>query len=112
MIAAHSASMECFRRAMIDEQTFEGRRENLNQANKLSRTYTSLLEALNRHRGKGQQPVAAGHPAAFSSPTVSISLYFSAKASGDRVETAKSERPVLFLGGLLAQEAAWTPRHF
>jgi hypothetical protein len=29
--------------------------ENLNQANKLSRTYASLLDALNRHRGKGQQ---------------------------------------------------------
>jgi glucans biosynthesis protein len=36
-------------------QTFEGRRENLAQANKLSRTYATLLEALNRHRGKGQQ---------------------------------------------------------
>jgi hypothetical protein len=32
-------------------------RENLNQANKLSRTYATLIEALNRHRGKGQQKV-------------------------------------------------------
>ena len=31
LIAAHSAAMECYRRAMIGEQTFEGRRENLNQ---------------------------------------------------------------------------------
>ena len=38
LIAAHSAAMECYRRAMLKEQTFEGRRENLNQANKLSRT--------------------------------------------------------------------------
>ena len=30
LIAAHSAAMECYRRAMIGEQTFEGRRENLN----------------------------------------------------------------------------------
>jgi hypothetical protein len=30
------------------EQTFEGRRENLNQANKLSRSYAVLLDALNR----------------------------------------------------------------
>ena len=37
LIAAHSAAMECYRRAMIGEQSFEGRRENLNQANKLSR---------------------------------------------------------------------------
>ena len=55
MIATHNASMECYRRAMIGEQTFEGRRENLSQAGKLSRTYAQLLEALNRHRGKGQQ---------------------------------------------------------
>ena len=27
LIAAHSAAMECYRRAMIGEQTFEGRRE-------------------------------------------------------------------------------------
>ena len=27
--------MECYRRAMIDEQTFEGCREYLNQANEL-----------------------------------------------------------------------------
>ena len=53
--------MECYRRAMIGEQTFEGRRENLNQANKLSRTWATLLEALNRHRGKGQQKVTVEH---------------------------------------------------
>jgi hypothetical protein len=47
--------MECYRRAMIGEQTFEGHRENLTQANNLSRTYAVLLDALNRHRGKGQQ---------------------------------------------------------
>jgi hypothetical protein len=61
LVACHNASMECFRRAMIGEQTFEGRRENLNQANKLSRTYAVLLEALNRHRGKGQQKVTVEH---------------------------------------------------
>ena len=44
--------MECYRRAMIGEQTFEGRRDNLSQANKLSRTYALLLDVLNRHRGK------------------------------------------------------------
>ena len=61
LVACHNASMECYRRAMIGEQTFEGRRENLGQANKLSRTYTTLLEALNRHRGKGQQKVTVEH---------------------------------------------------
>jgi hypothetical protein len=61
LLAAHNAAMECYRRAMLGEQTFEGWRENLNQANKLSRTYATLLEALNRHRGKGQQKVTVEH---------------------------------------------------
>jgi len=61
LVACHNASMECYRRAMIGEQSFEGRRENLSQANKLSRTYATLLEALNRHRGKGQQKVTVEH---------------------------------------------------
>jgi hypothetical protein len=61
LLAAHNAAMECYRRGMISEQTFEGRRENLSQANKLSRTYAMLLEALNRHRGKGQQKVTVEH---------------------------------------------------
>ena len=38
LLAAHNAAMECYRRAMLAEQTFEARRENLSQANKLSRT--------------------------------------------------------------------------
>ena len=61
MVAAHNASMECYRRAMIGEQTYEGRKQALDFANKLSRTYTTLLEALNRHRGKGQQRVTVEH---------------------------------------------------
>jgi hypothetical protein len=61
LIACHNAAMECYRRAMLTEQTFEGRQENLNQANKLSRTHATLLEALNRHRGKGQQKVTVEH---------------------------------------------------
>ena len=61
MIAAHNAAMECHRRAMLDNQTFEGRRENLNQANKLSRTYATLWQALNKARGKGKQKVTVKH---------------------------------------------------
>ena len=57
LIAAHTAVMECYRRAMLADQTLEGRREYLNQASKLSRTYTTLLDALSRYRGKGQQKV-------------------------------------------------------
>jgi hypothetical protein len=61
LLASHNAAMECYRRAMIPEQTFEGHRENLTQANKLSRTYALLLDALNRHRGKGQQKMTVEH---------------------------------------------------
>src|SRR5262245_37063135 len=38
LLAAHNTAMECYRRAMIQGQSIEGRREALNQANKLSRT--------------------------------------------------------------------------
>lgn len=61
LVACHNASMECYRRAALGDQTFEGKQENLNQANKLSRSYTVLLDALNRHRGKGQQKVTVEH---------------------------------------------------
>src|SRR4051795_332970 len=57
MIACHSASMEAFRRAMHSEQSFEVRQGQLGGAGKLSRTYATLLEALDRHRGKGQPQV-------------------------------------------------------
>jgi hypothetical protein len=58
-IASHNAAMECYRRA--NGQTFEARHENLKQAEKLSRTYAALVEALDRHRGKGQQRITVEH---------------------------------------------------
>ena len=61
MIAAHNAAVECLRRAMLPEQTLEGRSVNLSQANKLTRTYATLWEALNKARGKGKQRVTVKH---------------------------------------------------
>jgi hypothetical protein len=61
MIATHNAAMECFRRAMLNEQSFEGRRQNLEFANKLVRSYATLMETLDKHRGKGQQVVRVEH---------------------------------------------------
>jgi hypothetical protein len=61
MIACHNATMECYRRAMMGGQSFEGRTMNLGHATKLSRTYATLVEALNRHRGKAQQKVVVEH---------------------------------------------------
>lgn len=66
LIAAHNCAMECYRRSMIGEQTLEGRTENLSQANKLSRTFAALIEALNRHRGKGHQKVTVEHVHVYS----------------------------------------------
>jgi hypothetical protein len=61
MVSIHNAAMECLRRSMIEQQTFEGRREALNQATKLSRTYTMQMEALARHRNKDGQKVRVEH---------------------------------------------------
>jgi hypothetical protein len=61
MFACHNAAMECHRRAMIPDQSHEAWKAQLSQANRLSRTYASLLEALNRHRGKGQQKMTVEH---------------------------------------------------
>jgi hypothetical protein len=47
LIAAHNATMECYRRAMIDEQTLEGRRDNL-----------SLAVDGRKERREGQQEAA------------------------------------------------------
>src|SRR5262249_50266871 len=55
MLASHNAAMECYRRAMGEQQSFEGRQANLNQANKLVRSYAVLVEALNRDRGNIQR---------------------------------------------------------
>jgi hypothetical protein len=57
LVAAHNIDVL----SMIDEQNPEARRENLAQAGKLSRTVATLLEALNRHRGKGQQKMTVEH---------------------------------------------------
>ncbi|WP_191057510.1 hypothetical protein [Geminicoccus harenae] len=61
MVATHDAAMECFRRAALPEQTFEGRQSSLGFANKLLRTYALLTDTLNKHRGKGQQTVRVEH---------------------------------------------------
>lgn len=61
MVSTHNAAMECFRRANLPDQTFEGRRMALEFANKLVRSYAALVEAMNRHRGKGQQKVTVEH---------------------------------------------------
>ncbi len=61
MLVIHNANMECVSRAMADDQTYEVWRESLNQSNRLSRTFVAQVDALNKHRGKGQQKVVVEH---------------------------------------------------
>jgi len=61
MVATHSAAMECLRRAMIPSQTFAGAEQSLKHANKLLQTFARQLEALDKHRGKGQQKITVEH---------------------------------------------------
>lgn len=61
MIAVHNASMDCLGRASVPDQSAEARMNNLAMANKLSRTYATLLQALDRHRARGVQKVTVKH---------------------------------------------------
>jgi|SRR5450432_4100122 hypothetical protein len=61
LFASHAAAMECYRRAMLPNQTAYGRESNLAMAAKLTRANASQVEALTKHRGKGQQKVTVEH---------------------------------------------------
>jgi hypothetical protein len=89
LVAAHNAAMEWYRRAMIDEQNPEARREKLADAGKLSRSFATLLEALNRHRGKGQQKITVEHVHVHSGGQAVVSIV-EPPGGGDR---AKLEVP-------------------
>jgi len=57
MIGVHNMAMEMMRRSMIEGQPVGIVNECINHTNKLCRTHATLIEALNRHRGKGQQKI-------------------------------------------------------
>ena len=57
MVGAHEAAMECLRRAMLGNQSPEGRDLNLKHAAKLMGIYERQVAALDKHRGRGQQNV-------------------------------------------------------
>ncbi len=61
MTAIYNMAMELSRRAMLSEQTFEGVEMNINQANKLMRTFAAQIEALNKYRTKGKQKITVQH---------------------------------------------------
>ena len=61
MIAANTAALDMYRRAWIDEQSFDVRTKYLALADKAARTVAVLAEALDRHRGRGQQQITVKH---------------------------------------------------
>ena len=61
MIAAHNNLMYCLNAANNPEQYFDTRVSYMSLANKFMRTFTNQIEALNKHRGKGQQKVIVEH---------------------------------------------------
>ena len=60
MIATHHATMDCFRIVAQNGQ-LDIINPMLCYANKLSRTFTMQMEALNRYRGKGGQKMTVEH---------------------------------------------------
>jgi hypothetical protein len=59
MAGLHNAAMECQRRGM--RQREGNSLPYFNQSAKLSQTFVKALDALNRHRGKGQQQIKVEH---------------------------------------------------
>jgi hypothetical protein len=60
IVAAYDAAMMCLH-LMAHEQRLGVRETSLSQANKLMRSCAALVEALDRHRGKGRQVVRVEH---------------------------------------------------
>jgi hypothetical protein len=90
MVAAHAATMECYRRAMVPTQTTEVRAMNLGMANKSSRTFAALLEALNRHRGKGgKQTVRVEHVHVHAGGQAVVGVVDTQGGEGDGRKNAK-----------------------
>ena len=61
MVSTHVHAMDCLRRADFPEQTASGREACLRHAERLMRIHAQHLDALNKHRGKGQQKVTVEH---------------------------------------------------
>jgi hypothetical protein len=61
MVGVHQAAIEFLGRAMVRHTTLRATDANVNRANKLLRTFTAQLEALNRHRGKITQAMVVGN---------------------------------------------------
>jgi len=60
MVGTHNAAVECLRRAMIYDQSLEARKVYLSQAERLMGMYMRQMDALAKHRGRGQPNITVG----------------------------------------------------
>jgi len=93
MVGAHSAAMECLRRAMVPGQTFESRASNLGHAQKMMSLYARQLAALDKHRGKGEQKVTVKHVHVASGGQAIVGNVEAGKAGEPRSGLAASMQP-------------------
>ena len=55
MVGTHTLAMEMMERAAYPDQTVDNINYNINRVTKLTRTFIAQMDALSKHRGKGQQ---------------------------------------------------------
>ena len=60
MVGTHNAAVESLRRAMIYDQSLEGRKVYLSQAERMMGMYMRQVDALAKHRGKGHANITVG----------------------------------------------------
>jgi hypothetical protein len=61
MVGTHNAAVESLRRAMIYDQSLEAQKVLLSQAERMMGMYRRHVDALAKHRGRGQPNVTVGH---------------------------------------------------
>ncbi len=59
-VATHNLAMEMMSKAAVANR-IEAADSAVNRATKLSRTFVTLIEALNKHRGRGGQKMTVEH---------------------------------------------------
>ena len=94
-MAAHHASMECSRRAMLHEQPFEAAQGLRKAAANASRTFVELLSALDRKRGTGgQQKVTVEHVHVHSGGQAVVGNFAVPATGGGGMQAKARENPV------------------
>jgi hypothetical protein len=94
LIAAHGAAMDCYRRAMIDEE----RDENLRHAHRLSRGFLALLAALHRYRAsrpRGEESAEQPHAKGAALPAPATTVGSRTKSAEQPHAKEQADAPVL-----------------